>query len=84
MSGFVPTVEGWTPELASRRGLPLLITHGTGDRVISVEFARDARARAEAARLASSTTSTAAAISSIRGRCGPCAWVRALVERLEP
>lgn len=41
-SGFVPTVEGWQPDLASRQGLPVLITHGRRDPVISVEFARSA------------------------------------------
>lgn len=42
-SGFVPTVEGWEPELESRRGLPVLIHHGRADPIISVEFARAAR-----------------------------------------
>jgi phospholipase/carboxylesterase len=41
-SGFVPTVEGWAPELAGREGLPVLVHHGTNDPVISVEFARRA------------------------------------------
>ena len=43
MSGFIPTVEGWEPELEARRDLPVLITHGARDPVISVEFARAAR-----------------------------------------
>ena len=43
MSGFIPTVEGWGPDLDSRRGMPELITHGSRDPVISVEFARRAR-----------------------------------------
>ncbi len=51
MSGFIPTVEGWEPELDSRRELPVFITHGSRDPVISVEFARDARARLEQAGL---------------------------------
>jgi phospholipase/carboxylesterase len=51
MSGFIPTVDGWEPELEARRGLPVFITHGARDPVISVEFARDARARLEAAGL---------------------------------
>jgi phospholipase/carboxylesterase len=51
MSGFIPTVEGWEPELCQRRGLPIFIAHGTRDPVISVEFARDARARLAAAGL---------------------------------
>ncbi len=51
MSGFIPTVEGWEPELDGDAGLPVFITHGARDPVISVEFARDARARLEAAGL---------------------------------
>ena len=43
MSGFIPTVDGWEPELESRQDLPVFITHGARDPVISVEFARDAR-----------------------------------------
>ncbi|MGH2955068.1 MAG: alpha/beta hydrolase [Solirubrobacterales bacterium] len=42
-SGFVPTVEGWEPELERRRGLPLLIHHGRADPIIPVEFGRAAR-----------------------------------------
>lgn len=52
MSGFIPTVEGWEPELGPRAELPVFITHGSRDPVISVEFAHDARARLEAAGLA--------------------------------
>jgi len=43
MSGFVPTVAGWEPDLASRAGLPVWIAHGRRDPVISVEFGRAAR-----------------------------------------
>jgi len=43
MSGFVPVVDGWEPDLASRRGLPVSISHGSRDPVIGVEFARKAR-----------------------------------------
>src|SRR4051794_11460948 len=43
LSGFVPTVEGWEPDLASRRGLPVFISHGSRDPVIDVAFARAAR-----------------------------------------
>ncbi|MGH2988142.1 MAG: alpha/beta hydrolase, partial [Solirubrobacterales bacterium] len=35
-SGFVPTVEGWAPELDGRDGLPVLIHHGRNDPVIPV------------------------------------------------
>ena len=48
LGGFIPTVEGWTPDLASRPGLPVLIAHGAQDAVISVDFARAARVRLEA------------------------------------
>ena len=51
LSGFVPTVDGWTPELASRSGLPVFTAHGRNDPVISVEFARHATALLEAAGL---------------------------------
>ena len=47
LSGFVPVVEGWKPDLAGRRGLRAWISHGRGDPVIQVAFARDARALLE-------------------------------------
>jgi phospholipase/carboxylesterase len=50
-SGFVPEVQGWTPDLAGRRGLPVFIAHGRNDPVISVEFGRRARERLEGAGL---------------------------------
>ena len=40
-SGFVPTVDGWEPDLGDRP--PVAIGHGTFDPVIPVEFAREAR-----------------------------------------
>ena len=43
LSGFVPTVEGWAPELASRRALPVTIAHGGLDPIIPVQFGRGAR-----------------------------------------
>lgn len=43
LSGFIPTVDGWQPELAGRAGTGVLIAHGRRDPVISVEFARIAR-----------------------------------------
>lgn len=48
-SGFIPTVDGWDPDLESRRDLPVFIAHGTMDPVISVDFAHDARERLTAA-----------------------------------
>jgi phospholipase/carboxylesterase len=52
ISGFIPTVEGWEPRLDERGDLPVLISHGSRDPVISVEFARDARERLRSAGLA--------------------------------
>jgi len=47
-SGFIPTVDGWELDTASPFP-PVAIAHGTYDPVISVEFARQARAILEAA-----------------------------------
>jgi phospholipase/carboxylesterase len=50
-SGFIPTVEGWEPDLDSRRDLPVFIGHGRRDPVMDVEFARGARTLLEASGL---------------------------------
>jgi phospholipase/carboxylesterase len=50
-SGFVPTVEGWEPDLASRRELPVFITHGRRDPIIDVSFGRGAQKLLSAAGL---------------------------------
>ena len=42
MSGFIPTVEGWSADL-DRPGLPVWIAHGRRDPVIGVEFGQAAR-----------------------------------------
>jgi phospholipase/carboxylesterase len=42
-SGFIPTVDGWTPSLQDRAGLPVFIAHGRRDPVIAIEFAQRAR-----------------------------------------
>jgi phospholipase/carboxylesterase len=47
-SGFIPTVEGWAPDLASRPDLPVFIAHGRRDPIMDVEFARRARTLLEA------------------------------------
>jgi phospholipase/carboxylesterase len=51
LSGFIPTVDGLSLDLAARKGLPAWIAHGTLDPVIGVEFGREARQRLEAAGL---------------------------------
>jgi phospholipase/carboxylesterase len=50
-SGFVPTVEGWEPDLEARAGMPVFIAHGRRDEVIDVAFARRARELLETAGL---------------------------------
>jgi len=47
-SGFIPAVEGWQPELESRRGTQVFIAHGRQDPVIDVALARSARDLLEA------------------------------------
>ena len=42
-SGFIPTVEGWEPDLAPRTGTRAFIAHGRHDPVMQVDFARRAR-----------------------------------------
>jgi phospholipase/carboxylesterase len=42
-SGPIPTVAGWEPDLPSRAGMPVLITHGRTDHAVRVEFAHRAR-----------------------------------------
>jgi phospholipase/carboxylesterase len=51
-SGFVPTVEGWEPDLAGRRQLRAFIAHGRADPIIGVEFAHKARELLEGGGLA--------------------------------
>jgi phospholipase/carboxylesterase len=47
-SGFIPTVEGWQPQLADRTGLRVFIAHGRRDPIMDVGFARKAREQLEA------------------------------------
>jgi len=50
-SGFIPTVDDWAPDLASRVHMPVFIAHGRGDQVISIDFAHKARTELDAAGL---------------------------------
>jgi phospholipase/carboxylesterase len=45
LSGFMPTIEGWEPDISGHAGLPVLIAHGRRDPVIDVSFARSASKR---------------------------------------
>jgi phospholipase/carboxylesterase len=47
-SGFIPVVEGWRPDLASRLELPVFIAHGRRDPIMELGFARRARELLEA------------------------------------
>lgn len=47
-SGFIPTVEGWAPDLPSRQDLRVFIAHGRQDPIMGVDFARQAEALLEA------------------------------------
>jgi len=49
MSGFIPTVPGFELQLEGLAGLPVAITHGSADPVISVELGQQSRDRASAA-----------------------------------
>jgi phospholipase/carboxylesterase len=42
-SGFVPTVEGWAPDLTRHEETRVFISHGRWDPVISISFAHTAR-----------------------------------------
>jgi phospholipase/carboxylesterase len=42
LSGFIPTVDGWQPELEGRQGLPVSIHHGRQDPIMEVGFGRRA------------------------------------------
>ncbi len=41
-SGFIPTVERWQPDVATRTALRVFVAHGRQDQVIDVAFARAA------------------------------------------
>ena len=45
LSGFIPTVDDFSVDLADRSGLRVAIGHGTADPVIGIEWGRDAHDR---------------------------------------
>ena len=81
MSGFIPTVEGFELDLATRAGMPVSISHGTYDPVIGVDFGRDASNRLLAAGL-----DVAYHEDPVAHQISPAAvaLARALVERALP
>jgi phospholipase/carboxylesterase len=82
LSGFIPTVEGWEPDLESRRGLPVWISHGRRDPVISVEFGRAARDLLTAGGLDVTYGETEAAHHvDPRAIATLPAWIEAAIER---
>ena len=52
LSGFLPAVEGWEPDLEARGALPVFIHHGRGDPVIGVSHGQAAAAKLTDAGLA--------------------------------
>jgi phospholipase/carboxylesterase len=42
-SGFIPAVEGWRPDVAGRKDVPVFIAHGRRDPIMEVGFAQRAR-----------------------------------------
>jgi phospholipase/carboxylesterase len=49
LSGFIPTVEGFSLDLDGLNGFPVAIGHGRFDPVIEARFGREARERLEEA-----------------------------------
>ena len=47
-SGFVPTVDGWQPDLAGRPDLRAFVAHGRRDPIMAVNFAHQAEELLEA------------------------------------
>lgn len=50
-SGFIPTVDGWQPNLGTRADLPVFIAHGRRDPIMEIDLARGARDLLETAGL---------------------------------
>jgi phospholipase/carboxylesterase len=77
-SGFIPTVEGWRPELTTRQTLPVFIAHGRNDPVMDVGFARRASELLEAAGLPVSYHESGAAHHIDPAHVGPASeWLAA-------
>jgi phospholipase/carboxylesterase len=83
VSGFIPKVDGWEPDLDGREGLPVWISHGSQDPVIPVEFGRQARDLVTAAALDVSYHETPVGHGVDPSLIGPMAqWLDGLASRL--
>jgi phospholipase/carboxylesterase len=79
-SGFVPTVDRWLPDLASRSDLPVFIAHGRRDPIMEISFARQARDLLEAGGLPVSYHESDAAHHIDPAHIGPATdWLAAAV-----
>jgi phospholipase/carboxylesterase len=79
-SGFVPTVDGWEPDLASRPGLRAFVAHGRNDPIMEIAFARSARDLLEAGGLDVEYHESDAAHEIDRAHLAAAsAWLRATV-----
>jgi phospholipase/carboxylesterase len=77
-SGFVPVVDGWEPDLASRQATRVFIAHGRRDPVMEVGFARRARELIEAGGLPVEYHESGAAHHIDPAHVGPAtAWLGA-------
>jgi len=76
-SGFIPRVDGWTPEVAGRQGLPVFIAHGRQDPVMEVAFGREAAQLLQAAGLAVTYQESDVGHQIDPAQIGPAvAWLR--------
>ena len=80
-SGFIPIVEGWEPDLASRQGTGAFIAHGRRDPVMEVGFAQRARDLLEAGGLPVEYHESEAAHHIDPAHVGPAtSWLGATLE----
>ena len=71
LSGFVPTVDGWTPSLADRTSLRTFIAHGRNDQTIGCSSPAGPETCCRTAGWRWSTTRPTRATTSIRPTSRP-------------
>lgn len=82
LSGFIPTVEGFSPDLKGRTDTRVFIAHGRQDPVIGVEYARHAREILEPAGFKVDYRESSAAHNIDPGDVPPAvAWLRQTLSR---